>query len=51
MLAEHPVELGEAVESAGEGQLRDGRLGAGQQGLDISDPGHLNVVGEGESRD
>ena len=51
MLAEYPVELGEAVETAGLCQLGDGDLGVDEQCLHIPDPGHLDVVCHREAGD
>lgn len=49
MLAKHPVELREAVETTGGSHLRDGDLGVDQKRLNIADPGHLQIVSDGES--
>ena len=49
MLAEYPVELGEAVETAGLCQLGDGDLGVDEQCLHIPDPCHLNIVRDRET--
>ena len=51
MLLKGPVELGEAEEAAGAGGLGDCYVGVDKHGLDIADPGHLDVVGDGEPGD
>lgn len=49
VLAEDPVELGEAAEAAPQGCLRNGDLGVNEHGLHIAYPGHLDVVGDGKT--
>ena len=51
MLLEGPVELGEAEEAAGAGGLGNRHIRIDEQGLDVADPGHLDIVGEGEPGD
>lgn len=49
MLSENPIELGEAVESTGGADLRNGDPGVDKHGLYIAHTGHLDVVGYGKS--
>ena len=51
VLMKDPVKLGKTVEAAGLGDFRNGRIGVDQQRLHITDPGHLDVIGDGKSGD
>ena len=48
---EGPVELGEALETALKGDIRNGRVRGQQKGLGIAHSGHGDVVRQGESGD
>ncbi|MNF01164.1 hypothetical protein D3C80_2001150 [compost metagenome] len=47
---EDPVELGEAGEAAGAGNIRDFHLGIEQKLLGVADTGHLNIVNQRKAR-